>query len=291
MKTKPTAKVIADSINSEGDRLLTVEATMHRFVLAEFNTHRAFSRNSASSRAIPVSKQLAKIQSDPAMPVEFGTNKTGMQADDPLSGLYADQAAYHWLKARDAAYLATQRLSVDLNVHKQVANRMLEPWMWHTVIFSTTELDNFFEQRCSELAQPEIRVVAEAVRDAVNASTPEQISENGWHMPYLQEDEKNLDIDVKKKISVARCARVSYLTHDGSRSIEKDLELYERLVTAQPPHWSPLEHVATPDLKNKSFVSNGTETFAVPTLGNFVGWRQMRHDICNLQIVNNRDDV
>lgn len=291
MKTKPTAKVIADSINSEGDRLLTVEATMHRFVLAEFNTHRAFSRNSASSRAIPVSKQLAKIQSDPAMPVEFGTNKTGMQADDPLSGLYADQAAYHWLKARDAAYLATQRLSVDLNVHKQVANRMLEPWMWHTVIFSTTELDNFFEQRCSELAQPEIRVVAEAVRDAVNASTPEQISENGWHMPYLQEDEKNLDIDVKKKISVARCARVSYLTHDGSRNIEKDLELYERLVTAQPPHWSPLEHVATPDLKNKSFVSNGSETFAVPTLGNFVGWRQMRHDICNLQIVNNRDDV
>lgn len=291
MKTKPTAKVIADSINSEGDRLLTVEATMHRFVLAEFNTHRAFSRNSASSRAIPVSKQLAKIQSDPAMPVEFGTNKTGMQADDPLSGLYADQASYHWLKARDAAYLATQRLSVDLNVHKQVANRMLEPWMWHTVIFSTTELDNFFEQRCSELAQPEIRVVAEAVRDAVNVSTPEQISQNGWHLPYVQEDEKNLDIDVKKKISVARCARVSYLTHDGSRNVEKDLELYERLVTAEPPHWSPLEHVATPDLKNKSFVSNGSETFAVPTLGNFVGWRQMRHDICNLQIVNNRDDV
>ena len=183
MKTKPTAKVIADSINSEGDRLLTIEATMHRFVLAEFNTHRAFSRNSASSRAIPVAKQLGKIQSDPAMPVEFGTNKSGMQAAEPLTSLYADQASYHWLKARDAAYLASERLSSDLNVHKQVANRMLEPWMWHTVIFSTTELDNFFEQRCSELAQPEIRVVAEHIRDAVNASIADQLDDGEWHTP------------------------------------------------------------------------------------------------------------
>ena len=188
MKTKPTAKVIADSINSEGDRLLTIEATMHRFVLAEFNTHRAFSRNSASSRAIPVAKQLGKIQSDPAMPVEFGTNKSGMQAAEPLTSLYADQASYHWLKARDAAYLASERLSSDLNVHKQVANRMLEPWMWHTVIFSTTELDNFFEQRCSELAQPEIRVVAEHIRDAVNASIADHLDDREGHTAYSQDD-------------------------------------------------------------------------------------------------------
>lgn len=291
MKTKPNAKVIADSVNSDGDRLLTIEATMHRFVLAEFNTHRMFSRNSASSRAIPTSKQLHQVQYDPAMPVEYGTNQRGMQAGEALSGLTADQAAYHWLKARDAAHSASDRLSNDLNVHKQISNRMLEPWMWHTVIFSTTDLHNFFEQRCSPLAQPEIRVVAEAIRDAVNDSVSCELNQDDWHTPYIQDDELDLDIEVKKKVSVARCARVSYLTHDGVKNIEKDLELYDRLVTANPPHWSPLEHVATPDVYNKNFVTDGVKTFTIPALGNFAGWRQMRHDISNLQIVDTNNDI
>lgn len=283
MKTKPSAKVIADSVNSEGDRLITIEATMHRFILSEFNTHRTFSRNSASSRAIPVSKQLEKIQADPAMPIEYGTNQRGMQAGDPLTGLTAGQASYHWLKARDSAYLSSERLSGDLNVHKQVANRILEPWMWHTVIFSATEFDNFFEQRCSPLAQPEICDIATKIKDAVDASTPVNLWDGDWHLPYIHDDEQDLDLDIKKKISVARCARVSYLTHDGVRDTSKDLELYDRLVNANPPHWSPLEHVATPDLSNKVFLKSRKNVFAVPVIGNFVGWRQMRHDIQEIE--------
>jgi thymidylate synthase ThyX len=285
MKTKPCAKVIADSINTVGDRLVTVEATMHRFVLAEFNTHRVFSRNSASSRAIPVSKQLSKVQADPAKPIEYGTNQKGMQAGEPLNRMESGQATYHWLKARDAAYISAQRLSLEMGVHKQVANRILEPWMWQTVIFSATELDGFFSQRCSELAQPEIRVVAEAIRDAVDASTPKELLYGEWHLPYLQDDEQDLGLGSKKRICAARCARVSYMTHDGVRDIQKDLELYDHLVSASPPHASPLEHVATPDIGNKAWISNPDGKRSVPVLGNFTGWRQLRHEISGEYVI------
>ena len=285
MKTQPSAKVIADSVNVDGDRLITIEATMHRFVLSEFNTHRVFSRNSASSRAIPVKKQLEKIQKDPALPIEYGTNKRGMQAGESLKGLFAGQANYHWLKARDAAYIASERISGDLNVHKQVANRILEPWMWHTVIFSATEFDNFFEQRCSPLAQPEICDIANKIRSSIKYSTPNHLGEGDWHLPYIQDDENDLDLETKKMVSAARCARVSYLTHDGVKDIDKDIELYDRLINANPPHWSPLEHVATPDISNKVFLKSGEKVFPVSVIGNFVGWRQLRHDIQGVEFV------
>lgn len=264
-RTEPSARVAADSVSPDGVRLTTLEVTLHRFVLAELNTHRVFSRNSASSRAIPVHKQVERVVGDPAMPVEFGSNQRGMQAGAPLVGEAADEARRHWLAARDAAVEATEALR-ELGVHKQVTNRLLEPFMWHTVIVSSTEWDGFWEQRCSPLAQPEIRVAAEAMRAVFDASTPEPVGLGGWHLPYVDaEHDAELDATQRTQVSAARCARVSYLTHDGVRDVAKDLELYERLVTARPPHWSPLEHVATP----------GEPGAAVP--GNFRGWQQLRH--------------
>lgn len=264
--TTPSATVVADSVSPAGVRLTTVEVTLHRFVLAELNTHRVFSRNSASSRAIPVRKQLARVLDDPAVPVEFGANQRGMQAGAPLTGDDHDAALATWLEARDHAVAAVERLQ-ELGVHKQVTNRLLEPFMWHTVIVTATEWDGFWEQRCSPLAQPEIRVAAEAMQAAYDASTPVPLAVGEWHTPYLRDDDGDLDAETARHVSAARCARVSYLTHDGRRDIDKDLELYERLVTARPPHWSPLEHVATPAAAGET------------TLGNLRGWRQLRHEV------------
>lgn len=264
--TEPNASVIADSVSPSGVRLTTIEVTLHRFVLAELNTHRVFSRNSASSRAIPVRKQLARVLEDPALPVEFGENQRGMQAGDALAGDDEQAALAAWLQARDQAVAAVERLQ-ELGVHKQVTNRLLEPFMWHTVIVTATEWDGFWEQRCSPLAQPEIMVAAEAMRTEYDASTPVEVGHGQWHTPYLRDEDGDLDDETARKVSAARCARVSYLTHDGRRDIDKDIELYERLVSARPPHWSPLEHVATP-----------AEPDEAP-LGNFHAWRQLRHSV------------
>lgn len=289
MKTEPSAKVILDSISSQGFRLTTMEVVMHRFVLAEFNTHRVFSRNSASSRAIPAHKQRSRVLTDPAMPIEFGTNQRGMQAAEPLDEEDTSYARYNWVKASQAAVEASRILDESLNVHKQIANRPLEPWMWHTVIVTATEWAGFFEQRCSELAQPEIRVVAELMRDAYRVSNPIAVSDNieYWHTPYIQGDEASLDIETKKAVSAARCARVSYLTHDGTRDVEKDLELYNRLVTASPPHFSPLEHVATPYKKNVAMIYNERQNTMMQKsiLGNFTGWHQLRHILSGERIL------
>jgi thymidylate synthase ThyX len=264
--TAPRAEVVLDSRAPDGPRLITVEVTMHRFVLAEFNTHRVFSRNSASSRAIPVAKQLDRILEDPALPVEFGSAQAGMQAGPPLDGEAHDAALATWLAARDDAVAAARRL-LELGVHKQVANRILEPFMWHTVICTAVDWDGFYEQRCSPLAQPEIRVAAEAIRDAITASRATPLHDGDWHTPYIRPDEVDLDVETRKRISAARCARVSYLTHDGRRDLAADEVLYQRLVTADPPHWSPLEHVARPQRPDEA------------PLGNLRGWRQLRHEL------------
>jgi thymidylate synthase ThyX len=264
--TSPRATIILDSVSERGARVTTIEVTLHRFVLAELNTHRVFSRNSASSRAIPTRTQLLRVLEDPALPVEFGANQRGMQAGEPLSGDELGQAHAAWLRARDAAVDAAQDL-LELGVHKQVVNRLLEPFMWHTVIITATDWDGFWQQRCSPLAQPEIALAATAMRTAFDASAPTLVPDGGWHTPYVRPDEADLPVETRKRISAARCARVSYLTHDGRRDVSADEQLYERLVTADPPHWSPLEHVATPAAADQ------------PQVGNLRGWRQLRHVI------------
>lgn len=255
-----SARVLLDSASAAGVRLTTLEVTFPRFVLAEFNTHRMFSRNSASSRAVPTAKLIERVERDPAIPLEWGLNKAGMSASDVLSDQAGEAATRAWLEARDDA-VAHARELLDLKVHKQELNRLLEPFLWHTVIVTATEWENFFELRCAVNAQPEIREAALRMREAIDASGPRVIGYGEWHTPLLQEDEAMLDVEIRKEISAARCARVSYLTHEGTREIAKDLELYERLKSDR--HLSPFEHVATP--------SEDTDFHA-----NFRGWVQMR---------------
>lgn len=260
------AKIIADSTTGAGKRLTTMEVQMHRFVLPEFNTHRVFSRNSASSRAIPIDKQIAKIFKSPAYPMEWGSNQSGMQAGEPLDHKAAKKAKRTWKKSAKSAIKSAEKLKA-LGVHKQIANRILEPYMWHTVIVSSTEWDDFFEQRCSYLAQPEIRMVAEAMRTAYKKSVPDLIVTGEYHLPYLQPEEHSLPDLIKIKACIARCARVSYLTHDNVKSIGRDIDLFNKLISAEPPHWSPMEHVATPMIAGLN------------DSGNFNGFAQIRHNL------------
>ena len=276
------AKVILDSISETGSRLTTIEMTFHRFVLAEFNTHRTHSRNSASSRAIPVTTQLKKVSENPAFPLFWGSEQKGMQSGDELTGDDLTDAQILFARIHDFTvaevneYVKSHPIDRDgkVRLHKGLLNRLLEPFMYHTVIASSTEAGwaNFFALRSSnftKLAQPEIMAVADLAYDGYMASTPTLVHMGEWHTPYIREDDDftyfESPSEARKAVSVARCARVSYMTHDGIRDIKEDIAMYQRLISAQPPHDSPREHVATPAMRGED------------TLGNFSGWHQFRH--------------
>lgn len=265
------AKVLADSVSSHGYRLTTMEVRYPRLIHAEFMTHRVFSRNTASSRAIPIKKQIEIIETDPFVPTYWGANQSGMQAEQELSPADADKARAIWLAARDDAVKHARELQEigESGVHKQLTNRILEPFMWHVVIVTATEWDNFFALRANASAQPEIRKAAELMRQALADSTPQTLGDGEWHLPLIQPDERDGDFEKTaeaRAISAARCARVSYLTHDGRRDKEADLTLYHRLISEG--HMSPLEHVARP-LTNEELKQGEWR-------GNFRGWLQLR---------------
>jgi hypothetical protein len=261
------AEVIADSISPAGHRLTTIEATFPRQILAEVNTHRSHSRNSASSRAVPVRKMLEQVRTDPFIPLRWQRAQPGMQGGDELPKPLAGEALDVWLAARNQAVAHAEAL-LQLGVHKTMPNRLLEPFAWHTAILTATNdgWANFWAQRCSPLAELHMEATAKAMRAAYNASEPREVGGGEWHLPYINDGWDRFEVYTEAdlpRISAARCARVSYLTHDGKRDIHADLNRYKKLVSADPPHWSPLEHPATP--------ADG------PVLGNFTGWAQLRH--------------
>lgn len=259
-----SAKVIADSVSPLGARLTTMELSYPRFIHGELMTHRVFSRNAASSRAIPTSKLIEQVRTNPAMPVEWGSNKPGMQAGPELRGADKWLAEATWkVAATNAARQAS--ILAEAGAHKQTVNRLLEPFMWMKTIVSSTEWDNFFQQRISPHSQPEMCRLALLMSDALHASEPEYVDYDGWHTPYFPTPLSEAVYE-ERCISVARCARVSYLNHDGTRDVQKDLDLYARL--KRDGHWSPFEHVATPD---RIIPEKGS------WLGNFDGWAQLRH--------------
>lgn len=280
------ARIVADSVNEAGDRLTTMEVTFPRFILAEFNTHRMFSRNSASSRAIPVRKQLARIMDDPFIPDYWGVNQPGMSASTELTGDERERANGEWLSARDDAVRHVEYL-LGLNLHKQVANRLLEPFMWHTVIVTATEWSNYFALRTDKNAQPEIRVIAGMMRKVFEESQPQLLRRGEWHLPLVQDDEREwatANIEEAKKVSAGRCARVSYLTHDGRKDHSEDIRLCESLMSNG--HMSPLEHVATPYVSGKykhqrygDGFNNDVVIKSAGWSGNFRGWQQFRKTV------------
>lgn len=289
-------RIIADSVSARQHRLTTIEVTLPRIVLAEFNTHRVFSRNSASSRAIPVEKMLKRVQEDPFIPVYWGKNQKGMQASEELSdeidgyvalGNKPDpghqgtsprwRAQEQWLLARDNAVEVVKRLQMpDIDLHKQIANRLLEPWLWHTIIVSSTEWENYFALRTHKDAQPEIRRAAIMMKDAYDASEPQLLTDNMWHLPLAPDAydllSEGFSPDDIRLISVGRCARVSYLTHNGTREPSADIDLAKKLQAAG--HMSPFEHVARPMTFDELHTLN-------PLISNFKGWLQYRKILPN----------
>lgn len=249
-----SCSVLADSTTPSGVRLTTILVRFPRIVLAEFNTHRMLSRNSASSRAIPVEKRIQAVMEDPFIPAAFCSNQRGMQAGGVLG---TDEHALAWrtwmAAAADACEKARQLAAAG--VHKQWANRLIEPFAWTEVIASATEWSNFFHLRISPMAQPEIRAAAEAMKAAMDASTPKALLPGQWHLPLVSNEDRleAMELDPPgpetpegwmrlAKLSTARCARVSYLTHEGKRDPSVDIALHDKLLA--DGHLSPFEHPA-----------------------------------------------
>ena len=285
------ATVILDSISPDGIRLTTFQLQYWRGIHSELMTHRVFSRNAGSSRARPSGKIIEQVRNDPWGPIHWGANQAGMQAHEELKASERVQAERTWKEA--AVYAAdSAQLMVEANAHKQIVNRLLEPFTYIDVVLTSTDFNNWFALRDHQDAQPEIRDLAIRMKHVMEASTPEKLDYGQWHLPYIQpEDYKEAYWQCKKnritrdepgtaeinavlcKISVARCARVSYKAFDGTISpIEKDLELFDKLLVSQPLHASPAEHQATPDEWYGPNVG-----WAHPELhGNFRGWKQYR---------------
>lgn len=274
------AKVLAHSTSKAGKELITWEVCYPRLILAEVNTHRMMSKNSFSSRAVPFQKMLAQLTGEP---VRFGANQGGMQDKgedyDALISWPEDQVREDgciwegkfgprtmWKTAKKLA-IAVAKAFYEAGYHKQVYNRLLEPFQMMKTVISATEDDNFFWLRDDDAADPTLRELARVMRESKEASTPTLLKAGQWHLPYVDvefetgkgEDGQQiffiknegegagvtyLTLEEAIKVSCARCAAVSY--RNEGYGLEKSLELYERLVGDEKKHASALEHCATP---------------------------------------------
>jgi thymidylate synthase ThyX len=254
-------EIIADSKNKHGQRIITAVATFPRYLLAEVNTHRALTRSSASSRAIRFEKMVESVQNNPFIPQKWQKDHPGMQGTEyfeDVSEIAGFQ--YAWLKARDLAVEQAKELHLS-GVTKQICNRLLEPFMYHTALITATEFENFFALRADDMAEIHLQDVAYKFLEAVNASEPKQLKAGEWHIPFGDDfDEKELSkvsfrtynqqlqvgggMLAKLKISTVRCARISYKVPGTEQKIDyaADLALHDRL--ASSGHWSAFEHCA-----------------------------------------------
>lgn len=302
--TTISAKTILRSRNASApDKVLsTLLLRYPRFIHPEFMTHRVFSRNAASSRAIPVKKIIDDILADTAMPLHWGANQKGMQADqecdahvelfDPVHnvGHYWADREHAWLKARDNA-IEVARAFDAAGYHKQVVNRLLEPFMHITVLVSATEWDNFLELRDHKDAEPHMQMLAREIRKCLeDESTIQTLLPGEWHLPFVDEEdfyatEAGPFIDFEQardnaiKLSVARCASTSYKTVDGfDMTLEKAVEVYDRL-SGKPFHASPFEHVAQADEVKPTNPARARAWETPEEHGNFVGFYQLRRQL------------
>lgn len=274
-KTNITAKVIADSVNEKGDRITTLEVEYPRIVMSEFNTMRAISKNSSSSRAIPVSKMLDHTKNINLKPIYFGSKKSGMQAGEELVGEDLQYAKDVWESALKSA-VGQASLLDECGVAKEVTNRLVEPFQLVKVVCTATDWDNFFNLRLHPDADPNICMLAYKMYKALEASTPSLLREGEWHLPYVEisqgqydheetyyyvwnkdtsgtetdgcQYEQRLTLEEAIKISTASCAAVSYRTE--GMTLEKADKIFDMLINAEVIHASPFEHLATPIVEN-----------------------------------------
>jgi len=267
-----SVEVNKDSINETGQRITTFVTTSPRFIHSEVMTHRSLAKSAASSRAIPIQKMLDAVRKEPSGPVWWGKNQSGMQAAVPLTGLSLTLAKFVWYKARYLAMFVAWLLW-KIGLHKQIANRVLEPWCWMTVIITGTDWSNFFALRCHPDAQPEFQKLARMMRLAYANSQPQRLRTGEWHLPFVTRDEVREfgswsaegqwtpDWDYLCRLSTGRACRVSYLTHDGKRDPEADIDLSQKI--AKAGHMGPLDAVAQ-------------ACYGSDRHGHLVGWKPYR---------------
>ena len=257
------ASIVADSINPDGKRITTFVVKYPRFIHSEIMTHRQFSRNAASSRAIPTSKIISAVNKTPAMPEWWGANQKGMQAVGQVDTLKIEACQDNIGFLRDRAVASVKELN-ELGLHKQIANRYLEPWFHITVLITATDWGNFFALRAHPDAQPEFQILAYRMLDLYLKNEPTKLGWREWHIPLAKTAVEEPSIEKRLVESVANCARTSYTTQDKDYTYEAQLKLRNTL--KESGHWSPFEHQAMAD-KVKSMS------------GNFRGgWSQHRHE-------------
>lgn len=278
-----SARIVEDSVavNSQ-KRITTVLIRMPWVLSPELLRHRAFSFSSASGRAIPVKKLIQSAVDDPYIPLHWGKNQPGMQALEENNNLIVHPGNSHrlsrreaWLYARDTA-VAIARAFDQANYHKQLVNRLLTPFLHINILITATEWANFFYLRRHPDAQPEIRKLADNIFWEMVSSEPISLASGEWHLPFLHKVEKaSFRLEDARLISAARCARLSYWSHEGKvTSNEEDLDLAGKLLSSF--HMSPFEHQATPD---EYTPGSQTEFYRRRLHGNFVGWVQHRKTI------------
>ncbi len=287
-----SAKMILDSTAND-ERLASIEARYPKFIHGELMTHRVFSRNASSSRAIPVERLIQDVMSDPALPEKWFKNKAGMQGTEEIVGDEREELIAIYMDARDDAVARAYQM-IKVNAHKQHINRVLEPFCHITVLITSTQWSNFRALRQHHMADPTMEALGNAIGAALDGSDPKPLAPGQWHLPYITDDDrltvKRFPIENEERTSVlirqsvARSARLSYKLQDGTEpTLCKDLDLYDRLVGGVPLHASPAEHQATPakirtDLKDKPILCGGRNTYVGPNLGGNLGpaWIQYR---------------
>lgn len=280
-----SAKIIKDSIAPNGKRITTFELEYPRFIHAEFLTHKMVARNSSSSRALPVKSSLEHVKNNMAYPIHWGKQQPGMQAKEELTGWRRWWAERLWKWSGRCVALFVWAF-MKLGLHKQVANRILEPWTHIKVVATATNWDNFFHLRRHPDAQPELHHLAGLMYNEFIQSYPTTLVTDEWHLPYIEQtfvstgdssgkiryfildencNREYLSLEEAQKISASLCAQVSYRKSD--QSLAKAMKIYQKLVESKPVHASPFEHQATP-MEDPTAVS-----------GNLRGWFQLRFTI------------
>lgn len=298
-----SAEVIADSISAEGHRLTTMVLEDPRFIHSEFMTHAAFSRNASSSRAIPVERMHRNIRANPALPHEFRMNEPGMQGFTVAPPEVVQKALKIIARHREMSIETSEALAA-LGLHKQHVNRYTEAHQHIRLVVTATDWQNFFGLRDHEAADPTMTALARVMKEAYEKSVPQLLEPGQWHLPFVDVDVEGAAMLKERwddgeenrrsthpwywygiwrdliKLSVARCARVSYNNYEGRKPTqEEDFALYDRLVGAAPIHASPAGHQGTPD---KYTWRHREKQWLWPQLhGNFKGWRQWRKHLEN----------
>lgn len=285
-----SVKIVADSISPSGIRIITFELEYPRIIHSELMTHRLLSRNAMSSRAIPIKKMIEQVQQNPAMPVKFGKNQPGMQDAGEHSAQLGDgYSAEEWWKLAGLSAARFAAEFADAGYHKQIANRLLEPYQRMKTVVTATDWNNFFWLRVDPDADPTIYELAKAMKEASDNSIPDPLEPGQWHTPYVDHvygfedindkecavfegycvlDEENkpvmLTLEEALAISASCCAQVSYRVLNTSK--EKALDIYEKLVSGNKVHASPFEHQATPmteyrEIENSDYLTIGHINF------------------------------